>query len=165
MPTAPPAFATDSVKVPTPKNIKAKAGTGKVKVSWKRVKDADGYYIYMAKIKKSGKTGKYKRVKTVKDGAKRGATVNFVDKGKYRVNAKAYRIVDGKTYTSHFSTAKKVTVKKEVVYVICTCGKKFKDEVAWEKHQEHYERLWREGKITIKEVRRHAGWRSSTWDL
>jgi hypothetical protein len=163
--SAPTSYAADTVKVAAPKNVKAKAGKGKVTVRWKKPKSASGYYIYMAKTKKSGKAGKYRRVKTVKGGAKRTATVNFVDKGKYRIKVKAYRTADGKTYTSHFSKARKVTVKKEVVYVICTCGKKFKDSTAWEKHQEYYEKLWTARKISIEEMRRHDGWRTSTWDI
>jgi hypothetical protein len=151
-PSAPPSYAESTVKVPAPKGVNAKAGKGKVTVSWKKSKSASGYYIYMAKTKKSGesaKAGKYSRVKTVKDGAKRRATVNFVDKGTYRVKVKAYRTADGTTYTSRFSKATKVAVKKEVVYVVCTCGKKFKDSIAWEKHQKYYEKLWWAGKISM----------------
>jgi hypothetical protein len=164
MPSAPSVAAADSVKVAAPKSVKAKAGTGKVTLNWKRVKSADGYYVYMAKAKKNGKAGKYKRVHTIKAN-KAKCTVNFVDKGTYYIKAKAYKTVDGRTYQSRFSKRANVAVKKESTYYICTCGKKFGSETAVEKHQKHYRDLWMEGKISGEEMDKHLGWRSSTWDI
>jgi hypothetical protein len=157
------AYAAGSVNVTAPKSVKAKAGTGRIKVSWEKAEGADGYYIYMAKAKKNGKAGKYRRAHTVKvDKAK--CTVRFVDKGKYYIKVKAYKHANGKTYKSVFSKRAKAAVKKESVYYICTCGKKFGSEAAVEKHQKHYRDLFMEFKMSLEEMNRHAGWRSSTWD-
>ena len=51
------------IGTPTLSSVKA-AGKGSIKITWKSVSGAKGYYIYRA----SGKSGKYSRIKTV-DGA------------------------------------------------------------------------------------------------
>lgn len=82
--------ATSPAKVSV-KSVK-KAGTGKIRISWKRVKGADGYEILV----KAGK-GKYKCVKTIGKGKTLSFTFGKAKKGmKYSVKVRSFKKV-GKT--------------------------------------------------------------------
>lgn len=87
--------------------VKAKAGRKAVKLSWKKVKKADGYRIYRATSKK----GVYKKVKTVSR-----KTLSFVD-GKVKRNTKyfykicAYKKAKGKKVNGPFNKVIVVRVK------------------------------------------------------
>ena len=77
--------------------LKAAGGKGKITVSWKKTKNADGYIIYRSDKQKSG----FKKIATVK-GAKKTSYINKnIKKGtKYYYKIKAYRVLNGKTVLS-----------------------------------------------------------------
>lgn len=82
-----------------------KSSKTKAKVSWKRIAGADGYYIYRA----TSKNGKYKRIKTIT----RSTTISYTNsklkrKKSYYYKVKAYDKVSKKTYTSPYSSAKRI---------------------------------------------------------
>ena len=97
-----------ATKVAAPTKVKAKDGTQKATITWKKVKGANGYKIYRA----TKKNGKYKAVKTVR----KQKTVKYVNKklkkGKtYYYKIKAYKNVNGKKVYSNYSKAAKVKVR------------------------------------------------------
>ena len=75
-----------------------------VKVTWKAIDGADGYYVY-----RSTKDGAYEYVK-IKDGTATSYTDTVASKNntKYTYYVKAYKVVDGTTYKSYKSTAKDI---------------------------------------------------------
>jgi hypothetical protein len=96
-----PSYAVGAVKVSAPKSVKVMAAKAKsLKVTWKKVKGADGYIIYMAKKNMAtGKLGKYKRVKTVRNGKVTNYTKKRLKAGtKYHFKLKAY---NGKTKSKY----------------------------------------------------------------
>lgn len=80
----------------------------KAKLTWKPVKDADGYEIYRSAKQK----GKYKKIKTIKKGSssvfKNG---KLKKKRRYFYKIRAYRIVRGKKCRSPFARVKSVKIK------------------------------------------------------
>ncbi len=90
---------TDNVKNAAALSSKAKvtAAGGKLKITWGKVSEADGYNIYAAKC-----GDKMKHVKTVKDNTKSSYTISGIGKNKidkkanYKVQVRAYRTVNGK---------------------------------------------------------------------
>ena len=75
--------------------LKATGKTKSIKLTWQKVKDADGYIIYGARCGKS-----MKKIKTIKDGKKVTYTQKKLKKGKYyKYMVVAYKNVDGKKYT------------------------------------------------------------------
>ena len=82
--------------------VKAKkASKSKIKLSWKKVKGASGYAVYM----KTG-NGKYKRVKTITKGSTVKYTKAKLKKGKkYTFKIRAYKKADKNIYGS-YSTGK-----------------------------------------------------------
>ncbi|MBQ7065617.1 MAG: bacterial Ig-like domain-containing protein, partial [Lachnospiraceae bacterium] len=75
--------------------LKATGKTKSVKLTWQKVKDADGYIIYGARCGKS-----MKKIKTIKDNKKVTYTQKKLKKGKYyKYMVVAYKNVDGKKYT------------------------------------------------------------------
>lgn len=89
-----------------PSGVKAVAkSSSSIKITWKKVKNANGYYIYRS----TSKNKKYKKIATVK----KGSTVTFTNKKlspkkKYYYRIKAYK---GKK-TSPFSNTVSATTKK-----------------------------------------------------
>lgn len=82
---------------------------GKVKVSWKKVKSASGYMVYVSKSKSKG----FKEVKAVKKGAAGNVTVKAgVKKGRYYVKVRPYKKVNGKRVPGTYSKTLSVKVKK-----------------------------------------------------
>ena len=84
--------------------LKAVGGKGKITISWKTAKNADGYIIYRSDKQKSG----YKKIATVK-GSKKTSYINKnLKKGsKYYYKIKAYRVVDGnKVLSKKYSSVK-----------------------------------------------------------
>ena len=68
--------------------VKAKRVKSKVKLTWKKVKGADGYEIYRATSKK----GKYQKIKTLKKGTIVSYTDGKAKKGKtYYYKVRAYK--------------------------------------------------------------------------
>ena len=81
-------------------NVKATSvGRGKIVVTWTPVKDADGYYIYMAKKK----NGKFRRIARVKGEKKRKYSYNYKklsSNKRYHYKVYAYKKVNGETLMS-----------------------------------------------------------------
>ena len=76
-----------------------------VKIKWKKVPGASGYQIYRA----TRKSGKYKKVATIKKGGATSYTNKKLKKRKtYYYRIRPYRIVDGKPQYGRFSTVKKI---------------------------------------------------------
>lgn len=91
----------------TLKSVK-KTGTKKAKLTWKKVKAASGYEIYMSTKKSSG----YKKIKTIK----KAKTVTFTKSGlkkkkSYYFKVRTYRTVNGVTYYGSYSNVKQVKIK------------------------------------------------------
>ena len=83
-----------------------KASKTKIKLSWKKVKGASGYAVYM----KTGK-GKYKRVKTITKGSTVKYTKMKLKKGKkYTFRIRAYKKADKNIYGS-YSASKSYKLK------------------------------------------------------
>ncbi len=86
-----------------------KAGKKQATLKWKKVKDADGYYIYRSE----SKNGEYKKVKTIT----KGSTVKYTDKklkkGKtYYYKVVAYNKTKSVTAPGPASKVKSVKIKK-----------------------------------------------------
>lgn len=78
-----------------------------VKLSWKKVKNADGYVIYM----KTG-TGKYKAVKNITNGKTVSCTKKNLKKGKtYYFKIRAYRKANGQKVYGSYSGVKKIKIR------------------------------------------------------
>ena len=103
------------VSVKATKLKSAKKSGKKVKLTWKKVKDATGYVIYRSTKKNKG----YKRSKTIKgnkkftykDG-KKDSVIYFWTDEEYYYKIKVCRKLSGKTYYSKYSNMKKVKIKK-----------------------------------------------------
>ncbi len=99
------------VKV-APKQVKSlklkRKGTESLKISWKKDKKADGYQILM----KTGKSGTYKVVKTIKKNKTVSFTKKKLRKGKtYYVRVRAYKVMGGKKVYGSYSVTKKLKLK------------------------------------------------------
>ncbi len=83
----------------------SKRGKGAVKIRWTRVSGSRGYQIYRAQKK----SGKYKRVKTIRRGAQTSCINKKLKRGKtYYYKVRAYRIINGKKAYGSFSAVKKI---------------------------------------------------------
>ncbi len=92
-------------KVKNSKNGKVNKKKANLKISWKKVKGANGYQIVM----KTGKKGKYKIVKTIKKNAKTTFVKKNLKKGKkYFVKVRAYQVVKGKKIYGKYCKAKMI---------------------------------------------------------
>ncbi len=110
--------AKTDIKVSTPKSLKiASNTTSSIKLSWKKVSKANGYYIYRSTKKSSG----YKKIKTITKGSTVSYTNKSLSAGKtYYYRVIAYRTSGGKKYKSEKAQitactkpkAPKVTLKK-----------------------------------------------------
>lgn len=113
---------TDHTNVPeqtdgSPAKLRLKTGRSTAtsqKLSWKKVKGADGYEIYMAPCNTPGKKYKLKLKRTVKR-SKTSYTVKGLRRATaYRYVIKAYRIVDGKkVYIAKSETIRATTKGKK----------------------------------------------------
>ena len=113
----------------------SKVKTNSEKLTWKKIKGADGYLIYGTRC---GKGSKLKLVKTIEQNSKTGYIQKKLKKGKsYRYLVRAYKIIDGKRITiavsksvhiftkgGKFGNAKSVKLKKTKALI--RKGKKFK---------------------------------------
>ena len=91
-----PSVAPVKLRAPEMKSAKATSSTGSsVKISWKKVGKADGYYVY-----RKVKDGEYTKIGTIKDNE----TTTFVDDkayaGTYYYNVKAYNSNKTSKYAS-----------------------------------------------------------------
>ena len=100
--------AVASVTKPGKPKIKVKAGKKKIKVTWKKVKKAKGYKVYISNKKKSG----FKLKKTLK-GAKKTSFVikKLKSKKVYYVKVAAYTTSGSSTVVGKKSAAAKAKVK------------------------------------------------------
>ncbi|WP_026835249.1 fibronectin type III domain-containing protein [Eubacterium xylanophilum] len=100
--------AAASVTKPGKPKIKVKAGKKKIKVTWKKVKKAKGYKVYISNKKKSG----FKLKKTLK-GAKKTSFVikKLKSKKVYYVKVAAYTTSGCSTVVGKKSAAAKAKVK------------------------------------------------------
>jgi hypothetical protein len=121
--TAYAAASSDELKAPS--GVKAeKASATSLKISWKKVKNANGYVVY----KYDSKSKKYKKAKTITKASTTNWTSKKLKTGKtYKYKVCAYTKVNGKeeygansyavSAVPHKNDAKKVNVKKvEVGY-------------------------------------------------
>lgn len=91
-------FATISkkMKLTSPKVKVKRVSSKKTKITWKKVKGADGYIVYTATQK-----GKYKKTKVIKGNKKLTYLKKNCKKGKkYYFKVKAYVVYNGKRYLS-----------------------------------------------------------------
>ena len=115
--TKDPTTATNNKVTQTIKTVLSRVTNLKVKnkknkkavITWKKVKNADGYQIYRA----TKKGGKFKKIKTVKGNRVVKYTNTKLKKNKkYYYKVRAYRTVKGKKVYSTFSAKKGVVIKK-----------------------------------------------------
>ncbi len=113
----------------------AKVKTNSVKLTWKKIKGADGYLVYGTRC---GKGRKLKLLKTIKKNSTTAYTQKKLKKGKaYRYVVRAYKTIDGRRITiaasksihiytdgGKFGNAKSVKVKKAKASI--RKGKSFK---------------------------------------
>ena len=88
-----------SLKVPSSVSVK-KLGTGKAKLSWKKVSGASGYEIRRA----TSYYGTYKKVKTISSGSTTSYTNSKLSGWYYYYKIRAYKTVNGKKVYSGYST-------------------------------------------------------------
>ncbi len=88
--------------------LKVTAGSKKASLSWNKQTGATGYVVYMS----TSKTGKYKKIATVKGNSKVSYTKTGLTKGKTMYfKVAAYKTVDSKTITGSFSAVKSAKIK------------------------------------------------------
>lgn len=88
-------------------NIKAQNVKGKkVKILFKKVKDAKGYQIQYSLDKK------FKKIKRTKNVSKNSYTIKKLKKKTYYIRVRAYVMVKGKKVYGNWSKIKKIKVKK-----------------------------------------------------
>ena len=116
-------------KVLTPKMKKSANAAGNyVKVSWTKPAGAHGYYVY----RKQGADGTWKQIATVKDPD----TTSYKDTtatGKYYYAVKAYKKVDGKTYTSLRANSIQASVLKKASITVKQDGTNRAVTIEWGK--------------------------------
>ncbi len=100
---------TVSVVTKPPKpSVKLSAGTKQVKITWKKISSVSGYIIYRS----TKKSGKYKKVKTIKKASATSWTnKNLSSKKKYYYKVRAYKVVKGKKIYSSYSSVKSIKTK------------------------------------------------------
>lgn len=90
-----------------PKVTVKKSGR-RLKIKYKKISGASGYRIYI----RTGKKGKYKRVKQYTSGKKVSYTSKKLKRKKtYYVKVRAYKTINGKKYFGSYSKAKKVKIR------------------------------------------------------
>ena len=103
-PNKPVAPTVKQTKIKTIKNKKGK----KVKLTWKKISNANGYKIRYS----TNKNLKKAKTKTVKKNTTKYTIKKLKLKKKYYIQVRAYKIVDGKTYYGKWSKSKKVKIAK-----------------------------------------------------
>jgi hypothetical protein len=100
-------YITTCTKTRTP-SLKAAAKVGKVKLSWNRISEADGYQVLMS----TSKNGKYTAIRYPNPASVTSCTRTGLTSGKtYYFKIRSYKTVNGKKLWSNCSAAVKVTVK------------------------------------------------------
>jgi len=90
-------------------SVPAQSGSQQLTVSWKKGEDIDGYEIEYGRSKdmKGSKIITIKKTKTTKTILKK-----LKGRKKYYVRIKAFKVVNGDTYTSEWSEMKNAKTKK-----------------------------------------------------
>lgn len=100
-------------KVPKVTGVKAKAGKKKITVTWKKRSGVNGYQVYVS----TKKSGGFRKAAAIKSAGTKKAVVKKYGSKKlssgrtYYVKVRAYKKLNGKTYTGAWSAVKKVRVK------------------------------------------------------
>lgn len=93
--------------------------TTKIKLSWKKDMEAQGYQIYQYKSKK------WKLITTVKKGTTQSATIKKLKAGtSYQFRIRAYKKENGKTVYTQYTTLKVMTLPSKVKVASASAGKK-----------------------------------------
>ncbi|MBQ6843435.1 MAG: fibronectin type III domain-containing protein [Agathobacter sp.] len=106
------------------------ASPSKVKLTWSKLYDADGYII----CRSTSKNGTYKNIKTIKGASKCTYTDSSVKTGKkYYYKVRAYKIVAGEKIYSKYSSVKSITAKPATVSISSIKAGSKKAMVTWKK--------------------------------
>lgn len=93
---------------PAKPKVTVKRSGRRLKIKYKKISGASGYRIYI----RTGKKGKYKRVKQYTSGKKVSYTSKKLKKKKtYYVKVRAYKTINGKKYFGSYSKAKKIKIR------------------------------------------------------
>lgn len=91
----------------------------KVKLSWTKVKEAEGYQIYQYK------SNKWKKIATIKKGSTKSITVKNLKAGtSYKFRIRACKKENGKTIYTKYKTLKVITKPSKVKVTKVSTGKK-----------------------------------------
>lgn len=86
-----------------PTKVKVKAGDDQLTISWKKVKGVSGYVVYRS----TKKSGKYKKVATLKKASKTSWTNTNLASGKrYYYKVRSYKTIKGKKIYSKYTSPK-----------------------------------------------------------
>lgn len=88
----------------------SRAGSGKLKITWKKVSGATGYQIYRSTQKNSG----YRRIKNLSSKSSSYTNSKLKNGKRYYYKIRAYKRIDGKTYYGKFSNIKYQSSKGSV---------------------------------------------------
>lgn len=116
---------TPKVLVPKMKK-KASVTSNSIKVSWNKSTGAHGYYVY----RKQGVSGEWKQIATITDAE----TTSYKDTkatGRYYYAVRAYKKVNGKTYTSLRANSIQSSVLKKTKITLKQKGIEQKVTVSW----------------------------------
>lgn len=101
--------------------------TTKIKLSWNKVTEAEGYQIYQYK------SNKWKRVATIKKGSTKSITIKNLKPGtSYKYRIRAYKKENGKTIYTKYTTLKVTTKPSKVKVTNISSGSK-KVTLKWKK--------------------------------
>lgn len=93
--------------------------TTKVKLSWVKDKEAQGYQIYQYKSKK------WKSIATIKKGSTQSVNIKKLKPGtSYQFRIRAYKKENGKTVYTQYTTLKVMTLPSKVKVTSASAGKK-----------------------------------------
>lgn len=88
----------------------SRAGSGKLKITWKKVSGATGYQIYRSTKKNSG----YRRIKNLSGKASSYTNSRLKNGKRYYYKLRAYKRIAGKTYYGSFSNVRSQSPKGSV---------------------------------------------------
>lgn len=80
----------------------SRVGSGKLKITWKKVSGVTGYQIYRSTQKNSG----YRRIKNLSSKSSSYTNSKLKNGKRYYYKIRAYKRIDGKTYYGKFSNIK-----------------------------------------------------------
>lgn len=108
--------------------VSVRGGSKRVRLNWKKISNADGYYIYSRPSTSSA----YTKVATIKDGSKvEYDKKSLLQNTTYYFRMSAYRVVNGKTVESDLSAA--VSAKTAAVSATSKAAKKYSTKASFQK--------------------------------